>query len=480
MNTKKPSHYLSISALSLMSVAAIASLRNLPLMAEAGLSMLFFYGLAMLIFFIPSALVSAELATAYPQSGGIYTWVKEAFGERIAFLAVWLQVAKGFVWFPTVLAFIAGTLAYMFNPTLSEDPYYTLSVILIVFWLSVYITCTGHKTSQRITHLGSLLGVVVPAIFIILLGIYWFFSGNPSHIDFSKDAIVPNLGDFHELTFLATTLVSLTGMELATVHVQDLKNPQEDYPKSALLASFIIFGVFVLGSLSIAVIVPQEAISLDAGVVQAFSGIFSAIRMPWLTPVIAAALVFGALAAVQVWLLSPAKTLLVTAQNGTLPPVFQKVNKHGIPVSILITQGIIISLFACCFLLMPSVNSSFWLLTAIRASIYLIMYVILFATAIRLRFTQPNLKRPFKISGGIFGISLIGGLGLLSSLFGIILAFFPSSKVPMGSLLTPELIQFSAVLGVLIIPFIISFLRKPSWQPKSQEPASTPELVTLP
>lgn len=482
MKTKAGRPSLSITALALMSLVAIASLRNLPLMAEAGLSMLFFYGVAVIIFFIPSALVSAELATTFPQEGGIYKWVKEAFGEQTAFLAIWLQVAKGFVWFPTVLAFVAGTLAYILNPQWAENCYYTLGVILGIFWLSVYITCKGHKTSQQITRLGSLFGVLLPGLFIIGLGVYWFFSGKPSHIHFATEAIVPNLSDMHELTFLATTLVSLTGMELAAVHVQDLKNPQQNYPKSALLASLMILGVFVLGSLSIALIVPQEAISLDAGVIQAFSGIFEAIQMPWLTPLIAAALVFGALAAIQMWLISPAKTLLVTAQAGYLPPALQKVNEHGVPVSILLSQGVIISLFACCFLLMPSVNSSFWLLTAIRASMYLIMYVILFAAAIRLRFTQTHLKRPFAIPGGTFGIFLVGGLGLIASLFGIILAFFPSHKVPMGDLFTLELIQISAVLSVILIPFIIMHFRKPSWKPQVLlgSEAKKPTAETLP
>ena len=471
---------LGVITLALMNVAAIASLRNLPIMAECGLSMLFFYTVATVAFFLPSALVSAELATAWPKAGGVYVWVKEAFGEEFGFLSVWLQVAKGFVWFPAVLAFVAGTLSYIINPEWAESRYYTLGVILSLFWLSIYITSRGYQVSEAITSFGSLFGTIIPGLFIIGLGGYWLFSGNPVQVSWS-DAIIPDLTATHELTFLASTLIAFCGMELAAVHAQDVENPQRDFPKAILLASVLILLVSFLGSMSIAMIVPQESITLDAGIIQAFASIFQSIHMAWLTPIMAIVLVFGAIGAIQMWLLSPAKALLITAENGNLPPLFQKLNAHGIPVPILVGKGVIITVFSFFFLLMPSVNSSFWVLTAIMASIYLTMYMLLFSAAIVLRFKRPEVHRPFRVPGGNFGMILLSSLGFMASLFGFIIAFFPpTSKLSMGNLVRLEILQVCAILFVILTPFVIMRFRRRHWRPISKEnPQSTHEISEL-
>src|SRR6185312_15280024 len=101
---------LTIFRLVMMAVIAIDSLKNLPANAQYGSSLLFFYLIATVAFFIPSALVAAELATGWPETGGIYVWVREAFGKRTAFLAIWTQWLYQLIWYPTILSFIAVTI----------------------------------------------------------------------------------------------------------------------------------------------------------------------------------------------------------------------------------------------------------------------------------------------------------------------------------------------------------------------------------
>ena len=110
----------------MMNLAVICSLRGMPMMAEEGFSLVFYYLLTVVVFLVPVSLVSAELATGWPPHGpgGVYIWVKEAFGERWAFLAIWLQWISNVIWFPTVLSFIAGTIAYIFDPRLAENKLY--------------------------------------------------------------------------------------------------------------------------------------------------------------------------------------------------------------------------------------------------------------------------------------------------------------------------------------------------------------------
>src|SRR6478672_5976935 len=99
---------LSVFSLVMINIIAVDSLRTLPISAKLGMSLIFYYVIAALIFFIPVALVAAELATAFPNTGGIYVWVREAFGKRVGFITIWLQWIYNVVWYPTILAFIAA------------------------------------------------------------------------------------------------------------------------------------------------------------------------------------------------------------------------------------------------------------------------------------------------------------------------------------------------------------------------------------
>ena len=127
---------LGVFSLAMINLAVIYSVRGLPLMAEEGCAVLSFMALSALFFLLPVSLVTAELASAWPPQGpgGVYVWVREALGERWAFLAIWLQWSENVIWFPTVLSFIAATLAYVVSPALAGSKVYTLLVILIIYW----------------------------------------------------------------------------------------------------------------------------------------------------------------------------------------------------------------------------------------------------------------------------------------------------------------------------------------------------------
>jgi len=122
---------ISIFVLAMLNVSIMASLRNLPLVAELGYSMIFFFAVVAICFLIPCSLVSAELATGWTKDGGIYVWVREAFGDRWGFFAIWMQWIHNVSWYPAILSFVAATLAYVFNPSLAANKPFILSIVLI-------------------------------------------------------------------------------------------------------------------------------------------------------------------------------------------------------------------------------------------------------------------------------------------------------------------------------------------------------------
>lgn len=452
---------LTAGMIALINVCAITNIKNFPLLAEYGLSVILFLALSALFFFIPVALVSAELASGWPERG-VYTWVKTALGPRMGFLAIWLEWIENVIWYPTILSFIASTFAYIINPDLATQKAFVLAVILITFWIVTLINFFGMRVSGWISSITALFGTIIPILLIILMGAFWIFSGKPVQIDFSLKALIPDLSSINQLVLLSGVLLGLAGMEMSAVHAREVRNPQRDYPRGIFLSAILILVFSVFGALAIGAIVPNEKIQLASGGMEAFRYLFDAFHMPWAMPIVAAITTFGALGMMSTWIVGPSRGLYATAEHGDLPPIFHKANKHGMPVNILITQAIIVTFLSLIFLFMPSVNSSYWALVALASLLYMIMYILMFIAALVLRKKAPHVPRLYKVPA----IWLFSTLGIMGSGFGVVISFFPPSQIDTGSLIVLEVFLLGATLIFCIAPFLIFASRKPHWLKK--------------
>ncbi len=461
--TKKLPRTISIFTLVMINVAAVGSIKNWPLTAQYGFSSIFWLILAGLIFLIPVSLIAAELATGWPKAGGIFVWVKEAFGHRTGFLAVWLLWIENVFWYPTVLSFIAGTMAYLFNPTLAENPWYMVTCTVGVFWIITFLNFGGMRTSGWISTIGAIFGTYLPGLVIIVLGVFWMLDGKEMQIAFTATSFFPDMVNPKQLAFFTGLLLTLGGMEMAAVHAADVKHPRRDYPKALLISVISILGLSALGVLSIAMVVPQQEISLAAGTLQAFSYFMNSYHLTFLIPVIAFFVLLGAFGTMSTWLIGPTKGLLAAAMSGDLPPALRKVNVHGMPVNLLIVQALIVTVFSLLFVLLPTINTVYWVSTVLAANLYLIMYLIMFAAAIKLRYKRPEVERAYTIPGGMFGMWLVGGIGLFAAIFTFIFGFLPPEQIHTQNELAYTLFLILAVIVCCFIPSIILWFKKPSW-----------------
>ena len=452
--------------LAMINVAAIGGIRNWPSAAELGLSSVFYLLLATVVFFIPLALISAELATAWPQRGGVFVWVKTAFGHRLGFLAAWLLWTQTVVFYPTVTSFIAGTVAYMINPELAANRLYTFVVVLICLWGATLFNLLGMKASGWFSSLCTVFGIFIPGLGIIALGCLWFFSGHPLQVPVSWSAFFPKFEGINHLVFFSSLILAYQGIEMSAVHAKEVENPTRNYPKAITLSAAIVVSMTILGVLSIVFSIPQGEISLVAGTMQAFTVFLNAYQLEKLVPLFAAMITLGAIGSMSTWIAGPCKGLLAAAEKGDLPPVFRKINKNGMPNNLLIIQGVIITLICLIFLFMPTVSSAYWILSALSVNLYLTMYLLMFAAAIWLRYKHPKHPRPYTVPGGRLGMWISASLGFFSSLFAFIIAFFPPAELSVGNV--PFYIGF-LVIGIMFFyacPSLILRFKKKSWERK--------------
>lgn len=321
------------------------------------------------------------------------------------------------------------------------------------------VNLKGIHMSAKINTVCGLVGIIFPMFFLIGLGAYWVFSGHPIQINLKTDALLPSLTNSTNWVALIAIMASFLGIELAGVHVNDIRNPQRNFPKAVLFSSFFLLFSMILGSLAIAFVLPEKEINLVAGVIQVFSNLFEVFGLKGLTPVLAVLIVIGTVGSITNWLISPAKGLLHAAEFGYMPKFFMRKNKHGVAQNILIGQAILVSLICLVFLLVPSVNAFYWFLTALSTELYMIMYVLMFLTALRLHYKHVNRSKVFKIPGKDFGMWTTCLLGLFGCFCTIGVSFFPPDNVNVGSHLR-YMMMICAGNFLSISPVLLFFLYK--------------------
>ena len=468
----KPTKNITTTQLALMTAAAVISLRGLPMMAQEELTMFFYIFFATFLFLIPAALVGAELGSAFASKGG-GTWVKEAFNQRMGFAAIFLQWIQNVVWYPTVLGFAAASIAYMIGkPDLAQNGMFVGLFSIIMYWFATWVTLKGTSTVSKLTSQGFLIGTVLPGIVVIVMAIIWVVDKNPialEHVPATVSEVVnidaahhvhprlfPHITGMSDIAFLAGILLLFAGVEVHAVHAQELQNPQKQFPAAMFLAALISFALFTLGALAVAIVTPYDQINLQSGLFTTFQQLFDHYHVGWLSNVMGLLVAFGALAGVMSWISGPSRGLLWTAKDGQLPDLLKKTNKNGIQINILIIQGCIVSVLSSLYMIMDDVSVAFFLLSALTIGLYLLMYMMMYASGIKLRYTQPDLPRSYRVPGGNLGMWLIAGIGFLAVLFSFAVTFFPPSQLPVGS---PAMYTGLVVIGTVVffsIPFIIS------------------------
>ena len=445
-------------ALAMMMVASVGSIAQLSDSATFGLGAVTVYLIPALLFLLPVGLVSAELATSH--EGGIFVWVREAFGDRTGFQATWFVFMNSVTLYPSLLSFGAAALATAFGrPDLAGNGLYMGTVVLVGFWLATFVVSKGMKTTAGLSNLGVGLGTIVPALALIFFMFAWLVDGKPSAAPLEVSDLVPPFTGLSSIALVVGTFVAFAGLEVNAVHIKHLKGRPKSYFKAVLSAAALVFVMYMLGSIAISVAVPDATLELTSGASQAFTVYADGFGIPGLSNVLSGLLVLGAVAASIAWIAGPSRSMWLVGRAGYLPQRFQKVNGNDVQMPILLFQGVIVTILSLVFVVAPNTSAAFAVLQDISIILYMGMYVCMFAAAIRLRRSQPDVERPIRITG----LTPIACVGMAAAVSAIVLGLTP----PAGYSATPAWVHALIVIvgvAVLAIPAQILYrLRRPEW-----------------
>lgn len=446
---------LSFWNLLFLNIAIVVSLQQIPSTAIYGASIVSLFFIAALCFFIPTIVMTVFFTKQFNKNGGSYLWVSAAYGKVGGFFVVCNQWLSNLIWYPTIFSLIAVLIANTFDINkLENSKRFILMIQLGTFWGITALNFLGLKISTCFSDLCSILGIFFPTLLSMFLACFYLFHNHPPQISFQFHNLFPSINHLSDISYMIQIIVSLIGIEMSAVHTADVANSQHNYQKSLWISGFIALLLLMGTSLAISIVVPNQQISVISGLIDAFSEFFSILQLKHFLKFTLWSILLGTLGTVAAWMLSSTRAMQIGSSFCHLPKFFQKTNRFGAPIGILILECIIFTMAVILFNVMPSINTGFWLLITISSQSTLIYYILLFLTAIKLS-NQTGLS--FKIKKIIFNFMM--ALGIFTCIIGIAIGFIP----PQGHVNITNLIDYLAIvsiglLSLLLIPLLLYVL----------------------
>lgn len=443
------------------------SLRNFTLMAPYGLGMVTLFAIAILCFFIPTALISAELASTTAEEGGAYVWIRNALGAPVAFFCEWISFVTTVASITMTAVFLTSSMALTIGPAIAESKIFVFSGVIITIWTATFLSLRGIELASRIVSISTIVGAVVPSAVLIVLAAKWVLSGHALAISPATQSLCPNLLDFSNISFLAGLMFAFAGIEMSSYYIRDVKDPKRTFPRAVLISAALILLLFVLGSLSIAIAVPRDQIRIEAGAMQAIATLLGSANKSHLVPAFGFLIIFGAVAYIFAWISGPVRGLYAVRHAGFLPLVLQKTDSTGLPVALMLLQAAFVTVFAAFFLFAPSTSLCFWIINVSSSVLMLFFYGCLFLSGaiLRRRNTRPNAYIYFSIPGGFYAVCTLAAIGLLNVIFCVAVSFFlPVELFGQMSQRTFALTVAATSLAMACPPAFFMALRKPHWK----------------
>ncbi|HFC9195558.1 APC family permease [Enterococcus lactis] len=426
----------------LMAVVVILVVESAAPAAAIGSSQFFWWGLLLILFFLPYGLISAELGTTYDGEGGIYDWVKKAYGRKWGARVAWFYWINFPIWMASLAVLFQEVLTQIFQLNFSTPLLIMLQLVFV--WIVTIISCYPVSDSKWILNIAAFAKVAI-MICLGVLGIYHALTKGMAN-NFSGTALLPKL-DIQNFSFLSVILFNFLGFEVVTTLANEMDNPKKQIPQAiiyggVLIAFFYLFAAFGMGAA-----VPADQLSASGGLIDSFILLVGGLN-PFV--VLIGILFMYTLAANLIsWSLGVNYVALYAAKNHDMPLIFaKKSKKNDMPVGASVINGIIASLLIVIAPFIPNENI-FWAFFSLNVVALLLSYIMMFPAFLKLRKIDSHVVRPFKVPGPNWLLKLMTIIPML-----LLIATLLFSVVPLDSSSSEINTKIPVLLGT-IFAFVI-------------------------
>jgi amino acid transporter len=423
----------------LMNVVAVVGMRWIARGARTGPASVTLWILAWIAFFVPLAIAVSALARRYPDQGGMYVWVRRAFGAKHGFICGWCMWVNNLFYFPSVLLFGAANFAAMGNwQALGASRWFAIAFVLAGIWIAAGINIVGLRLGKWLQNAGS-FGVWIPVGLLVGCGVVAlvkFGSATP----FTAQTMVPHGDVLDTIGLWSAMCFAFSGFEITSLIGQEIKDPERTIPRGVFIAGALTTVVYIAGSASILFAVPVSSLKELSGITDAVQLVAGRVGLTGLGALTGGMLVLNALAGTASWTAGAARVPFAAGVDSSMPRGFAKLHpRFKTPHVALIIQSIassaifVASLFLTIGGKSTSIQEAYDILVNLTILIYFIPYLYLFIAQIRL---VPDASTTF------------AWVGFAATAISLALTFLPP---PGSNVVTYELnliVQAAVMLGI--------------------------------
>lgn len=399
--------------------------------AAIGNTQYFWWIFLIVAFCLPYGMISAELSTTYPSEGGLYDWVKKAFGPKWAGRVAWNYWINFPLWIASLAVAVTDIIAGMFDIELS------IGVLLLIqlgyTWLVTFLGTQRIGESKYIVNVGTAFKVIL-LLCIGLLGIYTFIktgaSANP--ITSVKD-LLPTF-DLDGLSFISIIIFNFLGFEVVGTFVDDMENPSKEIPKALIIGGLLMAIFYILPATGFNIALPLETLETvdPANIVETLNVLLANAGVPvyMIKALIIASgfmFVYTFIANIASWSFGVNSVAKYSADDGGLPKIFAKTNKQGVPYMASIINGVVATIIiiggVVAYSISDTLGGSFDLFFCLSWITLLVSYIPMFLAFRKLRKTDDS-KRVYKVPGGKVLIDVFTFVPFILLILGIVFTLF--------------------------------------------------------
>ncbi len=455
----------------LLFVVAVFNLNVVPSIAANGGVTIWLWIISLVLFFWPQGIAVIELAHRYPGEGGVYLWAKEVFGDFHGFLSGWCYWTNNMMYVPTIMLYFVGVSVFALGTgrqSLADNKVFTLSASLILLAVLVVLNIVGLGVGKWINNLGAIGTFVAAAVLIGLGAIVWFrFGTTVTGADFQ----IPANPRF-VLNSFGVICFGLVGLELASIMGDEIENPGRILP-GAVAWGGVLSGLLYIGAtLTLLIAVSKQDISVLQGIVQAVSHMAARVGASWIIAPFAFLLSVSIAGIGSAWLAGSARIPFVAGLDSYMPSWLGKVHpRYSTPYAALIVHAAVSMILVIINFTLTGagVQETFQKLLSLAVVLQLVPFLYMFGALLKIAGAEGFVKGRYSKPTLIFA----GASGLVTTILGIALAFFPAQQIT--SLRSYEVWMFGGTLffiGLAAFFFFVYGRRKAARKIEAAAPAS--------